>query len=567
MKLRRAVIFAGAVTAAAGVWLFWNRPQRADMAEYVPAESLAYLEVNDLQSIADGIANTTAWRTLAGPANARLNVGGSRWLGTLAKWTGIGTTESVVLARSQFAATLLELDSSDAGTALQVNLLAALVIETHTSEFRMRPVLERRIEEFARQKYGQPRLEHKVVDGVDYAEWIAPEGNRRIVSAFVGTVAYVGSDEEPVRACISVHRGARPSLASNRLLNKIRDRADAPLFGFASGSGLKSFVIATAPYVFGPAATRTNAPQLFATAASNLVDGIAWTSHFIDGQVEDRYVMTLTSGMAQQLRDGLVPDHLPTLRSAELLPGSTYSFTQYSFRDSATAWSDLNGAISSHVDFVTAVTVPRALASLLDSYGIDDPKGFLSVVGPEIATARLDDNSSRAILIANVLDGPAIRKLIHHRLGPGATSERFGDAEVDASTDSERGAASFVGNNLLMGSRDEIIRCLQAIAQSNTLAGNESFQRAQRLTNPSVRPTSITLTNDEHAARSFVLILSADRTAALSSNLAALSDGSKRLPYAVTVTQLGENGFERTARSSFGLSGTLLVLFASGESP
>jgi hypothetical protein len=569
MKRRRAgLLAAAALITLTGGWLFWNPPRRADMAAYVPADSLVYLEANDLQSIAEKITDTTSWRTLSGPANAKLGFGGSRWLSTLAKWTGIGTTEAVVLARSQFAATLLELDPIDAGTELQVKLLFSLVIETHTSQSRMRPVLERRIEEFARRTYGEPQFSHKVIEGVDFTEWTSPDGTRRIVSAFVGTLAFIGNDEAPVRACIAVQRGARPSLAGNRLLNEMRDRvggSTAPLFGFASGSGLRSFVIATAPYVFGPSVTSTNVPQLLATAAPKLIDGIAWAPHFVDGQVEDRYIATLTSGVAQQLRGSLVPGRSHPLRGADLVPRSTYSLTEYSFRDSATAWSDLKTAISSHVDFVTAVVAPRALDSLLDSYGIDDPKAFLSAVGPELTTARLDANSSRALLIAEVLDAATIRKLIYHRLGPASITEKIGEAEVKESVNPERGAAGFVGNHVLMGSKEDIHHCLKAASESNTLATNDSFQRAQRLQTSSVRPTSITFTNDGQAARSLVLLFSADRRTALSTNIAALSNASERLPYAIAVTQVGENGFERTARSSFGLLGTLLVLFSSGD--
>jgi hypothetical protein len=569
MKRRNASLLAVAVLITlTGVWLFWNPPRRADMAAYVPADSLVYIEANDLPSIAKGITETTGWRTLSSPANAKLGFGGSRWLSTLAKWTGIGTTEAVVLARSQFAATLLELDSIDAGTELQVKLLFSVVIETHTSQSRMQPVLERKIEAFARRTYGQPKLNHKVIEGVDFMEWTSPDGTRQIVSAFVGTLAFIGNDEAPVRACIAVQRGARPSLAGNKLLNEMRERvggSTAPLFGFASGSGLKSFVIATAPYVFEPSVTSTSVPQLLAAAAPKLIDGIAWAPHFIDGQVEDRYIAMLPSGVTQELRSSLTPTRSRPLRAADLVPKSTYSLTQYSSRDSAAAWSDLKTAISSRVDFATAVVAPRALDSLLESYGIDDPKTFLSAVGPDLATARLDGNTSRALLIAEVLDAATVRKLINHRLGAASTTEKIGDAEVKASPDSARGAVGFVGNYLLMGSKDDIDRCLKAGNESNTLATNEAFQRAQRLQNSSTQPTAITFTNDGPSTRSLVLLFASERSKTLSTNVAALNKASERLPYAISVTEVAENGFERTTRSSFGLLGALLVLFSAGD--
>jgi hypothetical protein len=41
-----------------------------DMASYVPAESIAYIEANDLAQVADGLSRTEAWRALAEPLGA-----------------------------------------------------------------------------------------------------------------------------------------------------------------------------------------------------------------------------------------------------------------------------------------------------------------------------------------------------------------------------------------------------------------------------------------------------------------------------------------------------------------
>jgi hypothetical protein len=563
MRFRRAAIPAIVFAALIIVWLFWNRPQRVDMAGYVPADSLAFLEVNDLPGIAQGIVSTDAWRTLSKLADANLHLPGGSWPLSIARWTGIGPTEAVLLARSQFAVSVIGFEQGDAGPALPVKPVSALVIETHTSQFRMRSVFERQIAQFAQRLFGKPQLQHKTVDGVDFLEWSSPDGAHQVVTAFVGTAVIIGNDERPVRACIAVRNGEQASLASTELLNKMRGGAatgDAPLFGFLSSTGLRSLL----PYLFGQSSASTNLPQILARVAASLAQGIAWSPRFLEGAVEDRYLCLLADGVAPQLKDGVLPERRVTLRFTDLLPPDTNSFTQYNLRQPDEAWRGLNTAVSLHADAVSSLIARQALAGVLKNYGIDDADTFLRSVGPEIATVRLNENGA-PLVIAETFDASALRKLMNARLGGHPSTERIGDAEMSVSRDLERRAASFTGNDLVIGLVDDVRRCLQARAQSHSLAANDSFQKAQILLNPSIRNTAITFTSDENAAGSFVLLFSENRTVALSGKAAALSEAGKRLPYAVTVTQLGENAFHRTTRSSFGLLGNLIVQFAPGD--
>ena len=73
-------------------WLFWNRPQKDDMAGFVPADALAFIEADDLDAIAGGIQESEAWRALAGPLGAPSALLPHRRLIQLARWTGIAVT-------------------------------------------------------------------------------------------------------------------------------------------------------------------------------------------------------------------------------------------------------------------------------------------------------------------------------------------------------------------------------------------------------------------------------------------------------------------------------------------
>src|SRR5919206_351639 len=107
ISLRKLIAFAIALVVAAALWLWWNRPQRVDMAGYVPADVLVYLEANSLPEIVQGLSQTDAWKALAPPAGISSYIGEVGWLSRLPALTGIGSAETVVLSRAQIAIAVL----------------------------------------------------------------------------------------------------------------------------------------------------------------------------------------------------------------------------------------------------------------------------------------------------------------------------------------------------------------------------------------------------------------------------------------------------------------------------
>src|SRR5438552_2599420 len=123
MKLARLLIILAASLLMAGGWIWWNYPSQVDMASYVPSESLLYLEINNLPRIATGVIDTSKGLSVESPLKSspfRVT-----WIGRLARWTGIGTAEQVILARSQFAMVILALDARDDQPTLRIRPTAA----------------------------------------------------------------------------------------------------------------------------------------------------------------------------------------------------------------------------------------------------------------------------------------------------------------------------------------------------------------------------------------------------------------------------------------------------------
>lgn len=563
MKAARFIAASAVVLALSGLYLWWSRPVRVDMAGYVPSDSLLYIETNDITRVMSGITNTTAWLSLSSGTTLAPKIQSATWLSRIALWTGIGSAEEVILARSQFALVVIALETTDAEPALLIRPALALVIETHTGERRMRPAIEKRIEDLAHKVYPQSISQRKTVDGIPFTEWVSPQDGRKIVLAFYNTEAILGNDERAVLACVAVRHGNRKSLLDNPELGVMRSRIlneDVAAFGYVSAAGLGKLLAAVAPlYVEGmPASPQSQ--RILGGLVDKIFQSAGWTLGFHDGMVEDRYFLAMPTDLTRQLDEAFATQPNPSHRASLFLPSTTYSFTQYNPRNPMLAWRGLNAALSSRLDILGAVLVTPVLRGALSPYGIEDPEAFLSAVRPEIVTARLDENESNSVIIVPIHDEQTLRKLVGHRLGSNPRREVVGAHEMLISSKEDGLAASFAEKHLLMGPPSLLRRCLSANAQGATVDSLPGFRRS----NPSptkLQPIAVSYYSDALSAKMFFSLLSG-------SSIESVTDkrDAREIPYAVSTTAISSEGVEKVSRSSSGLVGTIASYFAAGLS-
>jgi hypothetical protein len=571
MKIvRRSLLVIAGLILLSSVWLWWNRYQKVDMVAYVPAETLVYLEANSLSDITSAVTSTDAWKALAAPAGIKPDLGELGWLGRLAMWTGIGPADAVIFSRAQVGVAVLGFDAADAGETLKVKPRYAVVIETHTSSSRARAAVEKRIGDFARRAYTDPRIERKQIDGTEFITWSAPSGERRIIASVIETVAVIGNDEAAVRACLAVRRGAHQSLAGDAQLEAMRERVTghgALAFGYVSPTGAARLLEVAATIYAGrlsddpraQSAAAATLPQL----ASKILGSVGWSARMTGGIIEDRYFLSLQNGVTTRLREPLIPPDNANVGASEFLPPDTYSVSRYSLRDPEAAWRGLNGAITSQLDTLGAFLVSQFMEVTLKPYGIDQPDAFLRAVGSEIVTARLDDTGASTVTIVEARDEKTLRELVTRRLGGEAKTEQVGEASMLVSADVERGAAAFIAGRLVMGGVASVRRCLEARTKGETLAQAAAFTEAARLAAMNSPASVLTYTDDKASARNFISAIISQRGASVRPLKEAEFERSLgQTPYAVSATRLTEGGFEKTTRSSFGQLGALAAQFA-----
>ncbi|HJQ33361.1 MAG TPA: hypothetical protein VJ866_14340 [Pyrinomonadaceae bacterium] len=559
LKARRVLAAVLLVAVAVLVWLWLTRPRRVDMAAYVPADPILYAEADSLPEILNALISTDAWRELAPAAGAGADYKRPGWLSGFLSFTGAGPSDAVVLSRAQVAVAVLGFQAAEeSDTTLKFTPRAALVAETQTPEWRLKSAVEKLVGDFARRSFGAQTFERKEVDGIPFLTWSEPAGGRKLVAAVEDSVAFVGNDEAAVRACLDVRHGARPSLAGDEQLKEMRARVGgegALAFGYAPRGSAAKAVEVFAPAFVGGISQQPNIQSVLATVLPQLINqtvgAAGWSARVTQGSVEDRYFLSLPGEMSQRLQTPFAPSAGNRGGAAAVLPAEAFQVTLYDFRSPEEAWRGLGAALSSQVDVSRATLITLALEALLKPYGVEKPREFLRACGNELATARLDAASEGKVLVASVRDRAALREQTLAHLGRGARVERAGDAEILISNDADEGAAAFAGEYLLLGSEEDVRRCVSAYLAGRTLREAPALKETTQEFFDAPAFTR-TLTDDRDSARA---VLSSFGARAATP---ALDEALARRGRSVSQTRLTDGGFEKRTRSAFGLFGEIV---------
>lgn len=546
--------------AILGSWLWWVRPSPVDMATYAPADSLLYLEANRPSVVFEAVAGTDAGKILenmmGSPAIPR-----NPWFQTFVGWTGIGPIQSVILARAQIAAVVTDLGTTEEGDELRIKPEVAVLIETHTSERRIRPLFEQSLKTLAEKTYAAPTSRRTMLDGVEFVEWISPDGSRQIVGTIVGSLVIVGNSEHAVQNCLAVTFGRRPALKNDPELTRMRRELDgehALTFGYVPPANSARLLAVGVPLLLGRAPADSDFQRLITNGAAKVFGSLGWTSKSYLTGIEDRYLISLQPEIVARLKPNFASANNPASRLQRVVPRDVYSLTSYSFANPAATWQSLKTAVSSQVDALSAIVFSSLLRSALQSYGIDDPETFLGAVNGELLTLRLDANAERSILIAGVRDKTTLHELVKKNMHlnprgyPTDRAEMFEDSQGES-------AAGFIDELIVMGAPADVRRYTEAMRPNAPLLADDELKRMNFFLSSSSSANIVTYTQDSDRVRSFIsTIIAARGTATVAPGL--IEGTLANLPYSVTETALFDSGIERITRSPLGQFSTLLPL-------
>jgi hypothetical protein len=559
IRTRRIGVGAFFAFSIVAGWLLWVKPKQVDMSQYAPADSIIYLESNHPLEIAETVAGTDVWKSLGKVTGYKDTSHRNDWLQRFVAWTGIGPVESVILSRAQLAVVVTQLGTTEEGDTLRIRPEGAAIIETHTTESRIRAPAEQAIKTLAKMTYREPTLRRATIGGVEFIEWKGPERGRQIVAAILGSLIIVGNSEAAVQRCLDVTLHRRPSLQQDPELQRMRSqlvRDQSLTFGYVPDGNSARLLSVGVPLMLGRAEADSQLERLITASAPKVLGSVGWSSNAYMTGVEDRYLISLQATIVTRLKPYFGSGRVDP-QVQRLIPPDLHSVTYYKFEDPVAAWQNLKTAISSQIDALSAIVFSSLLKSALLPYGIQEPEKFLAAVGGDVLTMRLDERGERSLLIARVRDSASLRELLIGKMSKNVRGVRIGNAEILEDSDAEI-AVGFINEYVVVGHPLDVRRCADN-AIPNVAVNEDKLRQMTFFVPLSTSANIVTYTNDADRVRKFISAVVA-LGGAKALNPADVEQMVSSLPYSATETTLGERGLERTTRSPLGQFSTFLPL-------
>ena len=558
MKLLRIVlvlVLLGILIAAAGLW--FNLPNKTDLADYAPADAIVYVEFNSLADVARTIQHADAWKAAA--PITRNNPNAENRLLTTAARAGIGPVESVLFARTQVALVVVGLNTSEQEDTLKVRPEIALIAETHTSRWRTKPVMIESVKRLAQFAYGASACLGPEGDS-DRIECSIPGSDRKLVGAINGTTVILANSDNALKSCLDVRAGTRPSISTDAEFKKMRAAVATGQslgFGYISSANSAKLFSWTAPLLMGVAPGDQQLQQLLALSAAKILRGVGWTAVPAGGGIEDRFLFSLEPGVVERLQ----PAFQTSQRDEnfwKLVPGSFQSLTIYRSREPAAAWNSLDSAVAFKLDALPAVLFGSLLHSSLSVYGINNPKEALSALSPPLLTMKPSTGVDGSVLIARVSDEKLLRSSLGQLTGKATPPQILEGLQAEPDTAKEY-AAVFADGYVLLGKTENMRACLAELrkGQATITEEKKKVQDSARASTAAI----VTYANDEARLTNFISTLLLIQGRHLSSEeLSQLENTLDGSMFAETETRLSSAGVERKTRSAFGQFSTFIAL-------
>ncbi len=557
MKFLRPLLALGLlVIVLVAVWLWWSLPSKVDMADYAPADSLVYVEFNNPAAVAYAIQHSTLWQAAAPITQSKPS--SQNRVATVAARAGLGPLPAVLFARAQVALAMIGMNTFEEENSLKVRPEFALIIETHTSKWRMKSAAVAAVKQLANFSYGASMCTERSA-GADYIECSVSGSERKIIAAIDGTLVVIGNSDNAVRSCLDARRGVRPNLHSDPEMVKVRDSVSSEKtlgFGYVSPANSAKLFSWVAPLMILQSPGDQQLQQLLAVSAGKVLRGVAWTASSAPQGIEDRFLFSLDPGVVSRLQPAFTESE-PDESFWKFVPEGFQSLTIYRNKTPATAWGSLSSAVAFKLDAVPAALFGTLLKSSLSVYGISNPKEALTALDPPLLTLKPSESTAEAILVARVNDPDRLKQSL-------AEGEILEGLESNPDPKKEF-TAVFVNDYVLLGKTENVRASLAAI-RKGVDADPKKYHNYLNQASDEREGVIVTFTNDEERVNNFLSTVVQLQGRKLSAQeLESLRNVVRTGGVSATDTRLNAFGIERRTRSAFGQFSTLTSLLQSSR--
>lgn len=374
---------------------------RLELRSLAPAETLIYLETNDLGEIVKTLTESQAWKEYA---SSTPDFSGFYGIQTAVAISGFETTQSIV--------------------SLNVKPKFVLIFDTNTFEAATKSAVETQIGKFLKDANFEKNNDKFI--------WTTKD-NRKVFAVIAGSIAFIGNDESLIETCLQTKSGEKPNLLQNVTLSKLHD--EKPLaFGFISAEGIKELsnfagvklAIDTSEEDLVRSFIAKNLPEILQKSLTE----ISWKAEKNQIGVEDKFSIKLNPEIANALNDSLQKS-ADFAELAKYIPANTYSATSYNFASPNLAFQGFVKTIKSQTDESSGNIVEKFSNLSLQAYGLNDTNTFLGNVKNQIISLQFDEEGENSVVIAKVKDKAKLKAVLDEEVSLKFIDDTaiFGDSE------------------------------------------------------------------------------------------------------------------------------------------
>ncbi|MGA9769095.1 MAG: hypothetical protein WBV94_08650 [Blastocatellia bacterium] len=576
---RTNIILAAAlllIVAAVAMYFTLRRPPRVAMERYVPASVLAYMEIDNLSDLVDGLTDTKAWRELAPALGLSSQIRQLGFISDLVGRTGLGPDEAVVAGRAQFALALTGVDAEtgegEDGPYVHFKPRIALVVETHANPETAARIVRERASIIAQRIYGASVAEEdQDYQGVQLFTFRGPNSDRQLVAASSGTVVLLANHTESIKSCLDAKAGRVSTLAENTTLQTMRPEVDhnASVFAFVTESGIEKLVILAPALIARDSGEGSSIASLFEHLSKQTAAGLLYGAQFDSGIVIDRYLTVLQPGVAEGLAEPLKPAPGASFPSLQSVPRDIKELTVLNVERAGELPERLLKSLVPHIDLVAGVALRELVIDFRKQLGIESGDSIGDSVGNEVTLVNFGDANPMAKLV-KVKDksklAPVIERYLTHD-GARVATESYAGTEIRISSHEDGRAAAFTESYLILGTREQITKILDTQSSGNSIAGDDRVKQA--IAHRTDKASIITYRPEVTGAGELMLAIS---------KLTRVTDGSRdllkqdsmrraldRLPPSVGFTEFRSYGVYLESRSAVGNFSLVASLIGNDE--
>lgn len=248
-----------------------------DMRSLVPAETVVYLETNDLAATLQPIVDSKPFTEVA---THKPDFSALKTVQLAVAVTGFETSEEKVT------------DEQSVGR-IQPRFVA--VADTHAWNYQAVTFAEQKLGSFVENVYNsEPKLEKSDKHGGKYFVWTAPDG-RRAYALVIESLIYFGNDDSAIEKCLAVRRGEADHLAKTNKIEPADSKSLASGYISTDGVGQIAALIGVkfASESKEDSELQTAIVDVLPQLIRSSITDISWTATKAEQGIEDKFAIEM----------------------------------------------------------------------------------------------------------------------------------------------------------------------------------------------------------------------------------------------------------------------------------